>query len=229
MKKFIVIGLGNFGYNIATTLMANDCEVLGMDIDRELVQRAKDDLSHAIIGDATNKEVLESLAIRDFDGGIISLGQDMAASILIALYLKEIGLPRVVVRAVSEDHGKILRMIGVSDVVFPERDMAVRVGNKLALKNAVDYLPIGEEYSIIEVPAPKGFVGKSLKQLQVRARFGCQVIGLKTLRPGANPAELSEKSYEVRIAPAAEDVIAPNSALIVIGRHDDIEKIQAQD
>lgn len=229
MKKFIVIGLGNFGFNIATTLMANDCEVLGMDIDRDLVQRAKDDLSHAIIGDATNKEVLESLAIRDFDGGIISLGQDMAASILIALYLREIGLPRVVVRAVSEDHGKILKMLGVSDVVFPERDMAVRVGNMLALKNAVDYLPIGEEYSIIEVPAPKSFVGKSLKQLQVRARFGCQVIGLKTLRPGANPADLSEKSHKVTIAPAAEDVIAPGSAMIVIGKHDDIEKIQAQD
>ncbi len=229
MKKFIVIGLGNFGYNIATTLMANDCEVLGMDIDRDLVQRAKDDLSHAIIGDATNKEVLESLAIRDFDGAIISLGQDMAASILISLYLKEIGIPRVVVRAVSEDHGKILKMLGVSDVVFPERDMAVRVGNMLALKNAIDYLPIGEEYSIIEVPAPKSFVGKSLKQLQVRARFGCQVIGLKTLRPGAEGTTLSDKNITVKIAPAAEDVISENSAMIVIGRHDDIERIQAQD
>ncbi|HPO46939.1 MAG TPA: TrkA family potassium uptake protein, partial [Spirochaetota bacterium] len=141
MKKFFIIGLGNFGLNIALTLVENDCEVLGMDSNREVVQRARDFISHAIIGDASNKEVLESLALRDFDGAVISIGQDMGASILIALYIKEIGIPRVIVRAISEDHGKILKLIGVTDVIFPERDMAIRVANKLA----DGHVPFGED------------------------------------------------------------------------------------
>lgn len=227
MKKFIVIGLGNFGLNIAQTLIENDCEVLGMDIDRNIVQKAKDFISHAIIGDASNKEVLESLAIRDFDGAIISIGQDMAPSILIALYIKEIGIPRIIVRAVSEDHGKILKMIGVSDVVFPEKDMAIRVANKLAMKNAMDYLPLSSEHGIIEVTPPKSFIGKNLRDLQISTRFNCQVIGLKYPTDDNAALDLNDKNYTIKIAPTATDVITENSIMIVIGRHDDIDKIQA--
>ncbi|HNU93058.1 MAG TPA: TrkA family potassium uptake protein [Spirochaetota bacterium] len=226
MKKFFIIGLGNFGLNIALTLVENDCEVLGMDSNREVVQRARDFISHAIIGDASNKEVLESLALRDFDGAVISIGQDMGASILIALYIKEIGIPRVIVRAISEDHGKILKLIGVTDVIFPERDMAIRVANKLALKNAIDYLPITDDYGIIEVTPPKSFIGKSLKDLQISTRFGCQVIGLKLPPEGGTAADIGEKGHTIRIAPSAHDIIPENAVMIVIGKHRDIERLQ---
>jgi trk system potassium uptake protein TrkA len=223
MKKFIVIGLGNFGLNLAATLVENDCEVLGMDIDREVVQKAKDIISHAIIGDASNKEVLESLAIRDFDGAVISIGQDQAPSTLVALYIKEIGIPRIVVRALSEDHGKILRMIGVSDVIFPEKDMAVRVANRLALKNALDYLPISAEYGIVEVNAPKSFAGKSLKDLKISTSYGCQVIALRNPVKKAGTSGLTT----LKIAPTALDIIQEGSVMIVVGKHEDIEKIQS--
>ncbi len=226
MKKFFIIGLGNFGFNIALTLVENNCEVLGMDSNRDAVQHARDFISHAIIGDASNKEVLESLALRDFDGAIISIGQDMGASILIALYIKEIGIPRIIVRAISEDHGKILKMIGVTDVIFPEKDMAIRVANKLALKNAMDYLPITDDYGIIEVIPPKSFIGKSLKDLQISTRFGCQVIGLKLPPAGGTAADIDEKNYAIRIAPTAHDVIPENAVMIVIGRHQDIDRLQ---
>jgi trk system potassium uptake protein len=226
MKKFIVIGLGNFGYNIAAALVENKCEVLGMDTSREVVQKAKDIITHAIIGDATNREVLESLAIRDFDGAIISIGQDMGASILIALYFREIGIKRIIVRAVSEDHGKILKMIGVNDVVFPEKDMAFRVANKLALKNVMDYLPISDEYGIIEVPPPASFIGKALRELQISTRYGCQVIGLKY--PDANGDGIVDRTPRIRIAPTANDVITEGSLMIVLGKHPDIEKLQSQ-
>ncbi len=226
MKKFFIIGLGNFGFNIALTLVENNCEVLGMDSSRDAVQHARDFISHAIIGDAANKEVLESLALRDFDGAIISIGQDMGASILISLYIKEIGIPRIIVRAISEDHGKILRMIGVTDVIFPEKDMAVRVANKLALKNAMDYLPITDDYGIIEVTPPKSFVGKSLKELQISTRFGCQIIGLKYPPPEGVSSGIDEKNYKIKIAPTAHDVISADAIMIVIGKHADIDRLQ---
>lgn len=226
MKKFFIIGLGNFGFNIALTLVENNCEVLGMDSNRDAVQHARDFISHAIIGDASNKEVLESLALRDFDGAIISIGQDMGASILISLYIKEIGIPRIIVRAISEDHGKILRMIGVTDVIFPEKDMAVRVANKLALKNAMDYLPITDDYGIIEVTPPKSFVGKSLKELQISTRFGCQIIGLKYPPPEGVSSGIDEKNYKIKIAPTAHDVISADAIMIVIGKHADIDRLQ---
>lgn len=228
MKKYFVIGLGNFGFNIAKTLEENNCEVLGMDTNRDLVQRAKDYISHAIIGDASDKEVLTSLSITDFEGAVISIGQDMAASILIALYLKEIGMRNIVVRAISEDHGKILSIIGVDTVVFPERDMAIRLANKLAVKNAMDYLPLTEEYAILEVIPPRSFINRSLKELKLSARFGCQVIGLKYYANG-NYNDVSEKNAKFKIAPTADDIVVENVVMVVIGKLKDIERLQNAD
>lgn len=226
MKKFFVIGLGNFGFNIAQTLVENDCEVLGMDTNKDTVQMAKDHITHAIIGDASNKEVLESLAISDFDAAIISIGQDMTSSILISLYLREIGIPRIIVRAISEDHGKILNLIGVDDVVFPERDMAIRIANRLSLKNAMDYLPLSEEYGILEVDAPKSFFNKTLKELKISTKFGCQVIGLKNPGMNGDKYDLSGKNVDIKIAPTGDDVVKPNTILIVVGKLTDIERLQ---
>ncbi|MFW5770156.1 MAG: potassium channel family protein [Spirochaetota bacterium] len=226
MKKFFVIGLGNFGINISQTLVENNCEVLGMDSNKEIIQKAKDFITHAIIGDASNKEVLESLAISDFDAAIIGIGQDMTPSILISLYLKEIGIPRIIVRAISEDHGKILKMIGVHDVVFPERDMAIRIANRLSLKNAMDYLPLSDEYGILEVEPPKNFLNKPLKELQISTKFGCQVIGLKDLAHNGDKYDLSGKNVNIKIVPTGEDIIKPNTIMVVVGKLNDIERLQ---
>ncbi len=226
MKKFIVIGLGNFGFPIAKTLMENNCEVLGLDTNRELVQKYKDLISHAVIGDASRKEVLESLSLKDFDGAVVSIGQDMGSSILITLYLKEIGLPRIIVRATSEDHGKILKLLGVSDVVFPERDMAVRAGSMLAMKNIMDYLPLAGDYGIVEMSPPKTFVGKSLKELQISTRYGCQIIGLKFPSPPGGEQGEHDSDTGSMIVPTATDIIAENCIMVVMGKHRDIEKLQ---
>ena len=117
-------------------------------------------------------------------------------------------------------------MIGVTDVIFPEKDMAIRVANKLALKNAMDYLPITDDYGIIEVIPPKSFIGKSLKDLQISTRFGCQVIGLKLPPAGGPAADIDEKNYTIKIAPTAHDVIPENAVMIVIGKHQDIDRLQ---
>lgn len=227
MKKFLTIGLGNFGFNISKALVENGCEVLGIDISNDIVEHAKDYISHAIIADATNKDVLESLSLQEYDAAIVSIGQEMAPSILIALYLIENKVPQIIVRAVSEDHGKILKMIGVTDVIFPEQDMAIRLANKLSQKNAVDYLPIGQDYSIVEVIPPASFIGKSLKDLQIASRFNCQVIGIKPATADDEPLNSIKKQDAIKIAPTANDVVTENSILIIIGKDEDIQKLQA--
>jgi len=226
MKKFVAIGLGNFGFTLAKTLVENGCEVLGVDSSREIVNQAKDYLTHAIIGDASKREVLAALSLKDFDGAIVSIGQEMAPSILISLYLKEIGVKKIVVRAISEDHGKVLSSIGVSDVIFPERDMAVKLAGMLSLKNAVDYLPLGEDYGIIEVTPPKPFLGKNLRDLKIPNMYNCQVIGLK-IYPGGAASQVDEGKAVVKMAPSADDVINGNVVMILLGRYGDIAKIQA--
>lgn len=227
MKKFIVIGLGNFGMNVAQTLIECECEVLGVDNRREIIEKAKDFITHGIIGDATNKSVLTSLSLGDFDAAIVSIGQEMAPSILISLYLQEIGVKRIIVRAISEDHHKILEMLGVSEIVFPERDMAVRLGKTLSMKNALDYLPLTGEYAIMDVQAPKSFEGKNIRDLQIGAKFGCQILGIKYARRKDAPG--AEKQPDTKIAPRADDVIPAQSVLIILGKQADIEKIQQLD
>jgi trk system potassium uptake protein TrkA len=225
MKQYIVIGLGNFGLSLAQQLEENGCEVLGIDMSRELVEHAKDFLSHAVIGDATNKELLSSLSLKDFDGSVISIGQDMAPSILIALYLKEAGAQNIIVRAVSRDHGKILEKIGVTEVLYPENEMAVKLANRLSMKNALDYLPLSDEHGILEVIPPKSFIGKDLKELQISARFKCQVIAIKHMNHGAG-AESATGDFSLKIPPSADDIITSGTIMIIIGKVKDIEKIQ---
>ena len=226
MKKLLVIGLGNFGLNLARVLTENGCEVLGIDSGRDPVDRAKDFVDHAIIADATSREVLSSLPLKDFEAAIVSTGQEMAKSILISFYLKEMGFKNIISRAISDDHGEILKKIGVSSIVFPEKDMAVRIANRLSLKNALDYLPLGEDYGISEVRPPSSFHGKSLKDLQITNRFNCQVVAIR-LNPDAEPGEtFSDSEKNFLVAPRAESIVSPDSTLVLIGKNRDIEKIQ---
>lgn len=226
MKKFIVIGLGNFGFSLAKKLEENGCEVLGIDISHELVEHVKDYISHAIIGDATSKDLLVSLMLKDFDGAIISIGQDMSPSTLISLYLKEIGVKKIIVRAVTDDHGKILQKIGVTEVLYPETEMAEKLANRLSLKNALDYLPLTEEHGILEVIPPRSFIGKNLKELQISVRFKCQVIAIKHLKKETDH-NVQHSGKTIKIPPTADDIISENSVMVIIGKLTDIEKIQS--
>ncbi len=227
MKKFAVIGLGNFGLNLAQAMMEEGCEVVGVDPRKDVVQSAKEMLSHAIIADATNHHVLETLALRDFDGVVVSIGQEMLASILIALYLKEIGVRRIIVRALSDEHHRILDKLGVTDIVFPERDMAVRLGKTLAMRNVIDYLPLAEDYAIIDVPTPGSFEGKRIRDLQIGAKYRCQILGIRS--KVAIEEGTGQKTQIVKMAPIADDVLPKGSVMIILGRITDIEKIQKLD
>jgi trk system potassium uptake protein len=223
MKKFLIIGLGNLGYSLSKTLTENGCEVLGIDASKEMVDKAADVIAHAIIADAANKDIIESLTLKDYSAAIVSIGQEMTSSILISLYLIEKKIPKVIVRAISEDHAKILKMIGVHEVIFPEQEVGVRLADRLAEKNVVDYLPLGGDYSFVDIIPPKSFIGSSLKDIQFATRFNCQVIGI---RYHPDEKSVSDKKPNIKTPVTANDIITKDSILMIIGRNEDIETIR---
>jgi len=172
MKSYIVIGLGRFGSAIARQLCRLGAEVLAIDVHEDLVQQVANEVTHAVVGDARDKEVLRALGVRDLDCAIIAIGEDLAASVLTVMNLKELGVPYVVCKAHDETHRRVLEKLGVNRVVIPEQEHAQRLGRSLFSHNVLDYIELSEEYGILEVPAPKSWVGKTLKELNVRAKMG---------------------------------------------------------
>jgi len=222
MKKYAVIGLGNFGMNIAMSLIENECEVLGIDIDKNVVEKAKDFLTHAITGNPADRNVLETIGVSEYDSVIVSIGQEMVSSVLISLYLKELNVRKIIARAISDDHEKILKKLGVDVVIFPERDMAIRIGKTISMKNAVDYLPLSDEYSIMEILPPPSFIDKSIRELSIGARYRCQILGIKQLTENAGEDEVENTI----IAPAADEIIRDGNVLIILGKTSAIERME---
>ncbi len=215
MRLFVVIGIGNFGYYTAQHLYELGSEVMVIDSNKERIQSIKDQVSRAVVADATDREVLERLGVPDVDVAVVSVGDRLDTSILITLYLKEMGVKEVVVKAVTVDHGKILEKIGASSVIFPERDSGVRLANSLSSSNVIEHLPLSEGYSILEIAASAKLVGKTLKELRLRNRFGIQVIAIKELVPD-----------RMHMPPDPDFVIKDSDILIVVGQDESLESLK---
>ena len=212
--KFLVIGLGSFGSHVAKTLYEKGNEVLAIDKDEKRIEDIKTSVSRAVSMDAANKENLQAMGIQDMDVVIVSSGPDMESSILTTLFLHEIGAKRIVAKALTEDHAKILRAIGATQVIFPEKDMAIRTALKLSSPNMLEFLPLISGVIIEEIAAPERFIGKSLKELDLRNKYGIQVIAIKELIP--------EKTLFI---PRADFVIKDSDVLVIMGEEKQLAKI----
>jgi trk system potassium uptake protein TrkA len=214
MKQFAIIGLGRFGSSIAKTLYEMGHDVLAIDNDPEEVQEISDFVTHAVQADATDEVTLNTLGIRNFDVAVVTIGTDIQSSILITLLCKEMGVKYVLAKAQNELHAKVLYRIGADKVVFPERDMGARVAHNLVSSNILDYIELAPEYSLVEIAPDPEWEGKNLRQLNIRAKFGVNVIAIK----GENG--------RVNVAPQAEDLVGKDDILVVIGNNDDIKRIE---
>jgi trk system potassium uptake protein len=179
MKQFAVIGLGNFGYYLATQLYKKGHEVLAVDIDPVRIQEIKNGVSQAVVADATDQRAIEPLGVKEMDAAVVAVGSELNASILATLILKDIGVKRVIAKAITEAQGRILLKVGASEIIFPERDSAVLLSERLGTPNLIDCLPFMEGCSIIELTAPPKFIGKTLIELDLINRYGVQVIAVK--------------------------------------------------
>jgi trk system potassium uptake protein TrkA len=215
--KFAVIGLGSFGFNVAKTLYEKENEVVAIDSDKEKIEAVKDFVSHAVQMDSANKENLEALGLKEMDIIVVSLGPEMEASILTVLFLHELGAKRIVAKALTEDHVKILESVGATEVIYPEKDMAIKTALRLNSPNILDYFPLLSGISIQEIAPPDKFIGKSLKELDLRNKYGIQVIAIKEV--------LAEKTTFV---PKADFVIKDSDILIVMGKEKQLAKINTK-
>jgi len=215
MRSFVVIGLGKFGFNVAKTLYRLGQEVTAIDMDKEVIQRIQDHSSQAVVTDATVSANLTALGVEEVDVAVVSLGEKMDASILVSLHLKELGLSEIWVKAISEDHGKILKRLGVTEVIHVEKDMAHRVAHNLSRPNVLDYLPVSEGYSIQETSVPQAFTGKSLLDLNLRKRFDINVSAIKELVP-----------ERLVLNPEADFILKDSDIMVILGRDQDLDKLK---
>ncbi|WP_308636023.1 potassium channel family protein [Paenibacillus silvisoli] len=212
-KQYAVIGIGRFGSSVATSLSKLGFDVLAIDSDEHKVQDIANFVTHAVTADSTDEEALRALGLRNFDVVVVAIGADIQASILTTLILKELGVPQLIVKAQNDLHGKVLNKIGADKVVFPERDMGQRVAHHLISPNILEYIELSNDYSIVELKAPKFAVGKNLKQLDIRAEYKCNVLAIKT-------------GNELNISPYADDVIKENDVLVIVGRSEHLADLE---
>lgn len=212
-NQFIIIGLGRFGSSIGQELIQLGQEVLGVDRDEEKVQELSNVLTHVVVADATEEEVLRSIGARNFDVGVVAIGDDIQASILATILLKDLGVKKVVAKAVSDLHGRVLERMGVDRVIYPERDMGVRVAHQLVSPNLLDYIELSKQYTIAELAVPQCLSGKSLDDVNPRGRFGCSIVAIN-------------KPKGIIIAPVAKDVLIEKDIMVVIGTNQQIEQFQ---
>ena len=215
MKSYVVIGLGRFGAEVARRLCEQGCEVLAVDNHSELVQQISQDVTHAVVADARDKDVLRALGVKEFDCAVVAIGGSLGDSVLATLNVKELGVPRVVCKAHDETHRQVLLKLGADQVVIPEQEQAARLAKSLSSYNVLDYIELSDEYGIIEIPAPKSWVGKSLKELNVRAKLGVNILAVK-------------QDDRINVSPAADDPIRAADILVVLGNTDALEKVQKQ-
>lgn len=213
-KQFAVIGLGRFGGSICRTLFEQGVEVLAIDKDEERVNEFTSLATHAVIADSTDETVLKNLGLRNFDHVIVAIGDNIQASILTTLILKELGVPYVTAKAQNEYHEKVLSKIGADRVIHPERDMGTRIANNITSSSVLDYIELSDEYSIVEVIASPKMIGKTLIDLDIRARYGLNIVAIKSEHRG------------IDVSPRAEDEIKKGDILIVIGADTDIDRFK---
>jgi trk system potassium uptake protein TrkA len=212
MGRYAVIGLGKFGATVVRTLHERGHEVIAIDQDKEKVQDIRDSATQAIEADCTDQDTLRALGIQDADAVVVSLGERMDASVLVTLYLRDLGLKEIVVKAISEDHGKVLHLIGATEIVHPERDTARRVARGLGLRSIVEYLPLASDSSLVEVKVPAEFVGRTLAELDIRKRFQVLVVAIK-------------RGESLVLATGGGERLQPGDVLVLVGRDADLDEV----
>ncbi len=216
MIRVAILGLGNFGYHFARRVaQQHGVEILAVDIDKATVDEVGEFLANAVVADVTDREVLEELEVGSVDYAVISLGGAMDPSVLATLHVHSLGVPNICVKAISDDHARILELIGATKIIHPERESAESLAEALGKPNVLEFIPLGEEYSIIEFEPPSTFIGKSLSDLDLRNRFGVTVIGVREYLTDSR-----------RINPPGSYVIGDDMTLLILGRMDQIESLR---
>lgn len=224
-KKFAVIGLGDFGWSVAVTLAQRGADVIAIDQDMEIINDIKDKVTYSARLDATDEKALISLGIDKVDAVIVSIGTHFESTILTSVLLLQMGVKKVVARVNSKLQETILKKLGVHQIINPELEIAAKVASNLVNEDVLDYIPLGENYNIVQVKVPHNFVGKSLQEIDLRLKYNLNLITIKRqfqIKGEDNTLTFKERIYGV---PTASTVLEENDILILLGIDKDIKKI----
>lgn len=213
MRSYAVIGLGRFGTEVAVELCGQGCEVLAMDVSSELVARVADEVTHAVVADGQDKDVLKALGVDQMDCAIVAIGSDLAASVLATMNLKELGVPHIICKAHDRTHLRVLEKLGADRVLIPEHEQAIRLARSLSSPNVLDYIELSQDYGIVEVPVPKSWSGKDIRELNVRAKLGVNILAIR-------------RGEKIDVSPAADFTIEAGDVAVVLGDSHALKKVQ---
>jgi len=219
-RQFAVIGLGRFGSAMARTLADLGQDVIGVDADSEKVRQLADTIAQAVELDATDERALRAVGVQDVDVAVVSIGENIESSVLVVMQLRELGVKSIVAKATTPLHGRILEKLGVSRVIFPEREMAMRIAHGLVMPNVIDYIELSSDLSVVELPAPEPFVGRTLKQLELRPKYGLTLIAIKRRSAGGD-------KDVTNVAPSADEVIRAGDVLSLLGSSERLAALDA--
>jgi len=227
MKQYVVIGAGRFGSAVAVTLAKKGKQVLVLDQDEQTVQRMSEIVTEAMQIDVTDPSSLEGLDLGEMDVAVVGIGGNLEASILTTLQLKEMGVKMVVAKAKTNADKKILSRIGADRIVFPERDMGIRVANSLISPTIFDYIQVSPGFGIVETKVPEAIQGQTLAQANIRSRFGVDIVAISRRAPQLDKNGQSELKSTLLVAPEASEVLGENDNLVIIGEESKIEKFKS--
>jgi len=213
MKRYAVIGCGRFGSSVARTLNSLGNEVLAIDIDGEKIQYISKEVTHAVQADVTDENALVELGVEEFNMVIVGISSDYKASIMATIISKELGVSRVIAKACDLLHGKVLAKVGADKIIYPERDMGIRVAHNLVSSNILDFIELSPDYSILEITALDSWSNKTLKELRLPSKYGINVMAIR-------------RGKDINVSPYADDIIFKGDILVVIGNTSDIKKIE---
>lgn len=214
-KQFIILGAGRFGSSVATKLVELGAEVMIVDKSESVIQQIADKVTYAVAADVTAEGSLNALGIRNFDTAVVTIGDDIQASILVTITLKELGVNHIVAKAQNALHAKVLYKIGADRVVFPEREMGLKVAKNLMASNVIDFIELSADYSIVEISPLQDWIDKSIREVNVRGNYGLNIIALK-------------KGAEMKINLSADYMIERGDIMVVIGNNEDLKEIETQ-
>lgn len=211
-KQYAVFGMGSFGESVAVALQGLGCEVVAVDDDMERIEDIADSVSYAMKADFGDPDVIRSLGARNLDGVVVAVAENMEASIMATLVCKEIGVPYVISKAKNELHATVLKKIGADAVIFPEKEMGIRLAKNLMSANFADWISLSPDYSLVETAVPEKWVGKSVQELDIRRKYGINVVGIKI-----------GEEVKVNFDPARK--LEEGMVMILVGSNEALEKI----
>lgn len=215
-KQFAVIGIGRFGESLVCELSRLGYEVLAIDVNEDRVNDAVETATHAVQADAMDEDTLKALGIRNFDVVTVAIGNNIQSNILTTIILKELGVKKIVAKAQNALHGKVLEKIGADYVIYPERDMAIKVARSLVSHNFLEQINLSPTYSIIELFAPRIFISRTLTEIGLRKKMQVTILAIR-------------RGDDIIVAPGPNETIIQGDILVVLGHNDNIEEINNLD